>query len=699
MLLVTTLQRLKRRRLELSKERQQELEALELDAVGLCCSGGLTAQYKQYQETISSLRSLICGPGVEQSQEESSWSDLRACVENQKKVYNNLELRGALGGLRLCTTDIKTDAAALEFLNLHWSIWLRGTEEYLFETACNQAGGALRGVNLLRMQCKRADAPLQRLFPGRSLDDAIVEKCGALEDFFRRVAAKRGYDVPPDMPPAMPSQRREGANPRGATGLDNPGENLCATNSLVQVLFSAGGFREAVLADATHAEQGLGSALDARQLVARLRSLFAQLAEPGRKSASVRDVAAVLYGGELGEQQDSDELLHRVSALLQGDLGGARSAVGDLFCRLFSGRTYEVHVRCGGGDSSSGGAAPAFEPLVRTADGTGVVGYPLSEDCSNKQFLCIPVQQGNRTLTQALRDFTGWTRTGGKELLWTQEHFRVLPPFLCFAVREVTQLNWEEYISLAPFTAQMTPEAHLASLEHAKASQPPVDPNEADVSSNGHASSNPACSSQGAIKDMPIAELLRGALDEQKLETVVCGLLGADTAQKLADLVFDGGMGTPNDTLEQLVQGGHLTSEDVEGMHAKLCSWRQEQHMYVAHALIIYQGFGGFGHYVSFVRQDDAHWLCFDDQFVDEFDSTAAVQEIIAEKATGAWPASVRMLVYRRQGPPGSSEAPLQLPGGPPLGAAAGAGRGEAGPEPEAPAQEGDDDAKRRRLE
>ncbi|CAK0788945.1 unnamed protein product, partial [Prorocentrum cordatum] len=669
--------------------------ALELDAVGLCCVGGLNAQYRQYQESMDSLRSLICGLGVEPSQEESSWSDLRACVENQKKVYNNLELRGGLAGLRLCTTDIKTDAAALEFLNLHWAIWHRGTEEYLFETACNQPGGPLRGVSLLRLQCKRADAPLQLLFPGRTLDNAIEEKRGALEDFFRRVAAKRGYDVPPDLPPAKPSQRREGANPRGAVGLDNPGENLCATNSLAQVLFSAGGFREAVLADTTFAEQGLGAALGGRQLVARLRALFAQMSEPGRKSASVRDVAAVLYGGELGEQQDSDELLHRVSALLQGDLGGAPGAVGDLFGRLFSGRTYEVHARCA---APGGDAAPAFEPLARTADGASVVGYPLSEDCSDRQFLCIPVQRGNRTLAQALRDFTGWTRTGGKELLWTRERFRVLPPFLCFAVREVTQLNWEECLSLAPFTAQLTPEALLAGLELAMASQPPGGPSGADATSNGRASSDPACSSDATVKEVPIAELLRGALDDEKLETVVCGLLGADTAQKLADLVFDGGMDTPNDTLEQLVQGGHLTSEDVEGIHQKLCSWRQEQHTYVAHALIIYQGFGGFGHYVSFARQEDASWLCFDDQFVNEFSSTAAVQdpkEAIAEKATGAFPASVRMVVYRRLGAPGAArEAPLQLPGGPRVGPAAGAGRGEASAEPE-----GDDAAKRRRLE
>jgi len=381
-MIIIALNRLKRRRSELSQERRQELEALELDAVGLCCVGGLNAQYRQYQESMDSLRSLICGLGVEPSQEESSWSDLRACVENQKKVYNNLELRGGLAGLRLCTTDIKTDAAALEFLNLHWAIWHRGTEEYLFETACNQPGGPLRGVSLLRLQCKRADAPLQLLFPGRTLDNAIEEKRGALEDFFRRVAAKRGYDVPPDLPPAKPSQRREGANPRGAVGLDNPGENLCATNSLAQVLFSAGGFREAVLADTTFAEQGLGAALGGRQLVARLRALFAQMSEPGRKSASVRDVAAVLYGGELGEQQDSDELLHRVSALLQGDLGGAPGAVGDLFGRLFSGRTYEVHARCA---APGGDAAPAFEPLARTADGsprTAPTGSSSASRCS-----------------------------------------------------------------------------------------------------------------------------------------------------------------------------------------------------------------------------------------------------------------------------------------------------------------------------
>merc|ERR1711957_632505 len=70
---------------------------------------------------------------------------------------------------------------------------------------------------------------------------------------------------------------------------------------------------------------------------------------------------------------------------------------------------------------------------------------------------------------------------------------------------------------------------------------------------------------------------------------------------------------------------------------------------------------GQFGHYLAFVRQEDGKFLSFDDEQVREHADSTAVRNEIQARANMGYPASVRLVVYRRNG----SLAPLELPGPP----------------------------------
>merc|ERR1712048_1322288 len=103
----------------------------------------------------------------------------------------------------------------------------------------------------------------------------------------------------------------------------------------------------------------------------------------------------------------------------------------------------------------------------------------------------------------------------------------------------------------------------------------------------------------------------------------------------------------------------------VQGLLDKLGA-RQRlhcEHVYDVHAIVVYQGKGQAGHYVSFVRQSDGAFLCFDDVVVSELADAEKVREAINARSDDIYPASVRTLIYRRRsGGAASGEEALEIP-------------------------------------
>lgn len=505
-------------------------------------------------------------------------------------------------------------------------------------------------------------------------------------------------------PGALPKPK---APPLRAIGLRNPGDNLCASNALLQLLFSVKPFVSAVLAapelpakdDAVAAAASASGAAalrdDGVRLVAGLRRLFAELSEPGRRTpASVIDVAATLYGKELGTQQDCDELWHRLALLVEDGLnafdGRPFAALQQAFEGLFHGATCELRLRSG---STTNGASQGFD----CAD------FEPVRDCAKKPFLTIPVQGGNKSLNQALDDFTSWSSTGGDEIAWTQERFRRVPPYLCFASRQVSDLAWEESLNLTRFVVPSSSSMERRCYERSKAVQLHGELREtlehlmparrslskANVVSGRAMEAEVAklaamcqqVDSQAKDLATKIAELERAVGDgfeEPSLEDFLAGVvasvgsrasvrerLGVDCIKALADKLFPGG--ECGAALSDLVSGSTacLSQAEADAVAAKLQRRWAEHHAYMfdLHGIVLYQGLGQWGHYVAFIRQAEGPFLCFDDERVFELPDAAAVRAEIAERGGEGLPASVRMVVYRRRAPADVEAAPIEVDG------------------------------------
>jgi len=726
MLLIAAVKQLRAQEGSLSEQHRELFQDFMVDLCRHCCSGGVEAQHKGEQETLESLKLSICGDSEGAAKAEAE-ALLRQCQANcRNNCLPNLQRHRALGDLKEPNLEMNVDSSAVDYKHAYNRIWRAAVQTYLFEMihAPQYEKGPEVGLRMIRFQWAKPDEALRKLRPSTALEKAIAFWQEELEVVLADLRTRHGIaQCPSTNGNAVENGYQQPvSNPRGAIGLDNPGENLCATNSLIQFLFSAESFRRAVLEVPEAVGDAPGSATaqapaplyttleqESRQLVVALRLLFVQMSDPSRRSTSVREVAKILYSGELGQQQDSDELMHRMSSLLQDGLeaipGDPYASLRRAFCRLFVGATFEVQVRRDVKASASEKIQDAekpseFEVVVRTTDDTHVIGYPLDQTSSNKHFLCIPVQRGNETLMQALEDFTCWAPTGGSDVVWMQEQFRTMPPFLSFATRQVSRLEWEEALNLTRFAVRATPSMQRDRYERAKVRQLRSELGEAlrhlGSGSESLEKANLSCACQldpefrslaemlrrlqhraettdqrlteldeqigDGFDEPPVPEFLRGVVDANVISNVVCGLLGANTVKKLADLVFDGDE-NGNDTLEQLVQSGALARTDEARIGARLQQrWEEHRtHMYDVYALVVYQGTGHAGHYVVFVRQSDGAFLCFDDEHVSEHPCAGAVRAHIAERGSEAYPASVRMVVYRRR-TEGPSE-PLELPG------------------------------------
>jgi len=670
-----------------------------------CLKGGVEAQYKTNEPSWESLKALVCGPGEHPEAKKDVEAHLTAagaqkvlneCLSNiNKTVWPRLQQKSQLADLKLPSLDFSSAAGGAEFKLRHSCIWMRAVETYLFDLvhSSQYPKGFPHGIADIRKQVSRPDLALKVLCPSIALDKAVKNSQAELDTLLAEKAERRRSGVGTD---------GINFNPRNSTGMVNPGENLCASNALLQLLFSVQPFAAAVL-DAPELMTKVGDEPsspssrplqgDAGQLVGGLRRLFSEMSHPDRASSCARDVAAALYGKELGSQQDCDELWHRLSSLVEDGLSGLAGkpygALQKAFELLFTGATYEMRLKTQIGDSTACGFAP--------------VG-PDREDAAKKPFLTIPVQPGNKTLKQALEEFTSWSSTGGDEVPWTQERFRRIPPFLCFASRQVSALEWEESLNLTRFVVPASASMQKSCYEQSKALQLQSELRDAlehlvparrsaakanavscrsleaevaklaDVCQHLDAQLEPLAAQIAELErsigdgfeELDLEDFLVGAVDAAKVKSVIRERLGVDTVKLLADKLYDGGK--PSETVAQLVQGtgACLSQAQADAMLAKLKSrWEDHHaHMFDIHGIVLYQGLGQWGHYVAFIRQADGPFLCFDDEQVRELPDAAAVRAEIAERGGEGLPASVRMVVFRRRITPADSElAPIELDG------------------------------------
>lgn len=666
---------------------REMFDALKVIVQSDCCPGGVGSQYDQQEESLKRLSTLVCG-STNSIAKDDAWNTLVECMTLcRDTLMPKLSSLGKASGLKVPSLEISSASGATAFKNEYTRLYQMALETYLYrQVKYNYSYGMEVGVQTMRNMWVKPDAALRLLCPSAALNEAIDQWNRDLDYVLNCLQTSKSGDA-------------ADANPRGAVGLSNPGENLCATNAMLQLLFSAKDFRDAVLSipdlQALTDEQSLllsPSNLTAKKLVDCLSRLFAELVDASCISTVGRDVATVLYGGELGAQQDCDELLHRLASLLQDGLcgipGDPYKSVRQVFRRLFVGATYEVHVRpnmdvLAQSGSISGSIASEFEPVVFTSGDIYMIGYPLLEDTSNKQFLSIPVQRGNRMLMHSLEDFTCWANTGGSEVIWTQEQFRTLPPFLCFTSREVNTLEWEDSLNLTRFTSKASPSLQRDRYELAKLRQLRGELNATIQSlSNGCKSlarANILCSQQfetgllhlhemltqlqlrldetepqshrledvigDGFEEPTLTEFLEGVVHADIVEQNIQGLLGVDTVKKLSDM-FHGVDGA----VDMLLDLG-LELEPAQALLAKLSDRhrRHHVHMFDVHAVIMYIGKGLVGHYVAFIRQPDGAFLSFDDERITEHADTGQVRQAIADYGSGANPASVRTLVYHRR--------------------------------------------------
>eukprot|EP00932_Pfiesteria_piscicida_P007081 SRR837773.1707.p1 GENE.SRR837773.1707~~SRR837773.1707.p1 ORF type:complete len:482 (-),score=54.76 SRR837773.1707:65-1510(-) len=431
---------------------------------------------------------------------------------------------------------------------------------------------------------------------------------------------------------------------------------------------------------------------DALRLVAGLRRLFTELSEPSRRTpSSALDVAATLYGKELGTQQDCDELWHRLSLLVDDGLkefeGRPFDPLQKAFGDLFRGATCELRLRSGMvGGSHADAAASEFSPVREVA---------------KKPFLTIPVQGGNKTLEQAIDEFTSWSSTGGEDIAWTQERLNTCPPYLCFASRQVSDLEWEDSLNLTRFLVPSSSSMERRLYQRSKASQLHAElraaleqliPGQAHLTKADVVSGRCFGESLGKLSSIcrhletqaqalaaQLAELeqqIGDGFDEAPLDDFLAAII--TTASTRATLVQRLGVQTVKDLAKALFGGGargaalsalttsadaFLSQAEADALRDALQRRWDDHHTYMfdLHGIILYQGLGQWGHYVAFIRQDSGTFLCFDDEKVYELPDTAAVRADIAERGGEGLPASVRMVVYRRRAPGGAQALPIEV--------------------------------------
>eukprot|EP00929_Paragymnodinium_shiwhaense_P071595 TRINITY_DN36380_c0_g1_i1.p1 TRINITY_DN36380_c0_g1~~TRINITY_DN36380_c0_g1_i1.p1 ORF type:complete len:1069 (+),score=201.58 TRINITY_DN36380_c0_g1_i1:185-3391(+) len=690
----------------LAAEDQEALEIFQAYMDEDCCPGGPDAQCDLPEDSMKRLRMLICGDFRSYAQDEA-WATLRECVGLAKGILGKLRNKDAAADLEPPKMgSIGQDGT--EFKNNFNKVFERAMTTYLYDTSiAGYTYGPQVAIAMMRKQWMKPDEALKVICPNETLDECVkqweVSFDTCLNTLMKRSTAN-----------GVSTEQLGGL----AVGLDNPGENLCATNSLMQLLYSINGLREAVLAVPADAPSSSStsqpassgrtdaeaSAKAAHSLVGHVHRLFSALSDKTKlgHSPTARDVALVLYDAKesLGAQQDCDELLHRFWSLLDDGFKEAPDekykTLRQRFEKLFMGATYELQVRPASASASNGKAD--FKPVAPTTDREYMIGFPLAGETSNKKFLSIPVQQENQTLTAALDDFTSWSHAGGSDVIWTQEQFRLLPPLLCFTSRQVSTLEWEETLNLTPFAARPTHAVQRDRLERnrlqhvrCKLVETATSLSEtarrlSDTDSLDNHSMKAEVQQLEAVKgqieskqasidgqlrgveerigdgleDPPISDFLKGIVDTAVIDEKVCGLLGVNTVKKLADVVL--GPGGSDDVLT----GIGLEATQVRSILEKLKARAEklQEHLYDVYAVVVYMGRGMVGHYVSFIRQADGCFFCFDDEIVTRMADVAALRKAIEALGSESQPASLRTLVYRRRCADGSSEAaPLQLLG------------------------------------
>lgn len=646
--------------------------------------GGIQEHFLPKEETAKRLITLVCG-AFDPAGKDRAWAELVKCNGTARNFILKLRKCGCNSFLKLPSMESVRRGNGVEYKDAFTRICHKAIYSYLKDqivTGC-QRGGPQYATEAVDKMCGAPDSALKVLCGGASLDESLDSWQKSLKRIINTLSLTGNVGS-------------ANANPRGATGLDNPGENLCATNALMQMLASAPRFKDAVLG-ASNVEAPppppASTEENARDFVDCLCSLFSMLCDPQCGTGTARDVAMALYGREIGQQQDSDELMCRVSSLLQDGLkdvdGDPYKQLRETFQNMFMGATYEMQVRPNSGSNGMN----EFEVMAHANTLPHVIGRPLAQGASCKSFMTIPVQKGNQTLMSALEEFTGWDRRNSKEVLWVREQFRVLPPFLCFASRQVAALDWEQSLNLTRFTVQPTATMHSACYERAalrqscaelsEALQHLASTEESLISARGwggmqldervEAVRAEEKQVQGALDetklrlqgletltgdgfdDPSLGEFLDGIASAGEVEGLLRKTLGATNVSKLSALLV--GVDGSEDMLDDLGLSPEQGKELLERVGAR--QQRNCLHMYDVHALVIYIGRGEVGHYVSFVRQSDGCFLCFDDEHVSELPDVASVREAIASRGTDEHPASVRTLVYRRRTE--TSDEPLRL--------------------------------------
>merc|ERR1712232_421362 len=162
------------------------------------------------------------------------------------------------------------------------------------------------------------------------------------------------------------------------------------------------------------------------------------------------------------------------------------------------------------------------------------------------------------------------------------------------------------------------------------------------------------------LEEPALTDFLAGIVERQVVEEKVRGVLGVNTLKKLSDVVIG-----PDGSEDVLVDLG-LDKDHVKAIVQKLKerAAKLQEHMYDVHAVVVYIGRGMVGHYISFIRQPDGAFFCFDDESVSRVPTVAALREKIATLGSEAEPASLRTLIYRRRCAEGEA-MPLELLGPP----------------------------------
>lgn len=696
MLIVIAVEHLEANECILNPRQCQNFTNLVIELHEDCLSGGVGAQYKQVTPSWDSLRALVCGPSLPLSLAPKEADDrvhlttaaankvLDDCMLNlQRNVWPKLQQKVTTEGLDLPDVrELGSSAGGAEFKKRYCKIWNAAIRAYLFDLVHSPQypQGPAHGIAYIRQQYSRPDKALRVLCPSLALDIIIGDAVDEMEKVLNDAKADR---------------MKQSDGPIGV-GLVNPGENLCASNALLQTLFAVEPWRSAVLAAPAVPDS---EDSDGARLVAGMQRLFQEMSGPSRFSVCARHVAASLYGKDLGTQQDCDELMHRLATLLDDWPGAAAGnpweSLRRAFRELFFGLTSEVRL---GLSSKNELKDEDFAPhvLENMDEGDG--------NCGNKPFLAIPVQAGSKTLAQALEEFTAWSAAAGRDVAWTQERFRVFPPCLCFSSRQVSALaEWEESIDICRFVAaaKAPPELQRRRFERSRALQVRQEVSEAlehldrarqhvrkagllgvDCLSvegshlekaqvqlqarQGHlecVAGELANEAEGAVEDASLECLFSGLLPDGKVAASIRQRFGCENGKDLISKALE--KGEPSEALKALVNDGPdgLTPGELDAVVSKLRDWQdwQRQQMYDIHSIVLYQGVGEWGHYIAFVRQLDGGYLLFDDEQVRSFPNAAAVRSEIIERgmATGV-PAGIRTVMYRqRPRQDGSAIGPL----------------------------------------